>query len=369
MNSVSQQPVVPLAEPWLPSDCAEAVKRQVETTFVGPGTVAHQLATKLAELCGTRAAVTVASGTVALSIAAKVLGLRHGDEVVVPSYGVISVINGFASIGLQPRLAEIDRRTGCIDPEKLKEAITPRTKAVCYIDFCASIGPDLDAVTDICRQRGIPLIEDAAWALGRVSAGRRGGGIGTIATLSFSVPKLITTGQGGAVLANSDAHRDAAACLVDHGDLDWRRTNLNRGIGSNLRLSDLAAALGLAQCNRLAERIDRKRRAFAVVSEILGDRLFRGADGDFPFQNIVFVEQADDVVAGLKAQGVLAARQYRALYQHPPYSGLRDRDFPAAEFWTDHAVYLPFGVAMTESDADRVGRAVASLNCRFLDWR
>ena len=84
------QAVIPLAEPWLPPDCAEAVKRQVETTFVGPGAVAQSFATKLAETCGTRAAVTVASGTVALSIAAKVLGLQHGDEVVVPSYGVIS---------------------------------------------------------------------------------------------------------------------------------------------------------------------------------------------------------------------------------------------------------------------------------------
>lgn len=363
------QAVIPLAEPWLPPDCAEAVKRQVETTFVGPGAVAQSFATKLAETCGTRAAVTVASGTVALSIAAKVLGLQHGDEVVVPSYGVISVINGFASIGLQPRLAEIDRRTGCIDPEKLSDAITPRTKAVCYIDFCASIGSDLDAVFEVCRERGIPLIEDAAWALGRGSAGKRGGGTGTIATLSFSVPKLITTGQGGAVLANSDAHRDAAVRLADHGDLDWRRTNLNRGIGSNLRLSDLSASLGLAQCNKLAERMNRKRRAFTILSEILGDRLFRAADGDFPFQNIVFVEQPDDVVAKLRTFGVLAARQYRALYQHPPYCGLRDRSFPAAEFWTDCAVYLPFGVAMTEDDAARVGSAVASLNCRFLDWR
>ena len=361
-----QQNIIPLAEPWLPPACAEAVRRQVETTFIGPGAVAQSFAMRLAETCEVAGAVPVSSGTVALSIAAQVLGLKLGDEVVLPAYGVISVINAFAVIGLRPRLAEIDAATGCIDPKRLSEAITENTKAVVYVDFCGSIGPDLDEVAAICADRGVPLIEDAAWALGRGRPGRRGGSFGAIGTTSFSVPKILTTGQGGAVLAHTETHRDAAIAAADQGDANWRRTNLNNAIGSNLRLSDLAAALGNAELEQLDERWERKRRAFAILSESLGERLFRAADGDAAMQHIIFVERPDDVVAQLKSQGILAARQYRPMYHHPPHMALRDRDFPASEFWFAHSVYLPFGVGLTEEAAERIGKAVERLNCRFV---
>ena len=349
--------VIPLAEPFLPEDCAEAVRKQVASTFVGPGAASESFGKKLAATCEVPFAVPVASGTVALSVAAQVLGLRPGDEVIVPAYGVISVINAFAAIGLSPRLAEIDKRTGTIDPELLSEALTPRTKAVVYIDFCGSIDSNLDAVSAICASRNILLIEDAAWALGRGKPGRRGGSFGAIGVTSFSVPKIITTGQGGAVLAHDDEQRDATIRAIDQGDTDWRRTNTNRAVGSNLRLSDLSAALGLAQLDQIDERLARKKRAYEILSSLLGNRLFHAADGEPPTQNIVFSSAPDDFVASLRTEGILAVRQYKAMYAHPPFSSLRDREFKASQFWQDHAVYLPFGLAMTHADAERVGLA------------
>jgi perosamine synthetase len=360
---------IPLAEPWLPAECAEAVRRQVETTFIGPGAASATFAARIAEICGVPAAVPVATGTVALSVAAQVLGLKSGDEVVVPAYGVISVINAFASIGMVPRLAEIDRGTGCIDPDRLSGAVTPRTKAVVYVDFCGSIGPDLDRVAAFCADRGIPLIEDAAWAFGRGTGSRRGGSFGAIGTVSFSVPKIVTTGQGGAVLVHSEERRDAAIAAVDQGDVNWRRTTITYGVGSNLRLSDLAASLGIAATEQLEERRVRKRRVFGVLSSILGERLFHAADGEPAMQHIIFVERPDDVVRQMTAQNIAAARPYRPMYHHPPHANLRDREFPASDFWFDHAVYLPFGVALTEDAADRIGNAVEKLNCRFLSCR
>src|SRR5262249_44299527 len=136
---------IPLAEPWLPPECAEAVRQQVTSTFVGPGPTVEKFGDAVAIKCEVTAAVPVASGTIALSVAAQVLGLRPGDEIVLPAYGVISVINGFAWLGCSPRLAEIDAATGNIDPARLEEAITARTKAVAFVDFCGSIGPEIDA--------------------------------------------------------------------------------------------------------------------------------------------------------------------------------------------------------------------------------
>jgi perosamine synthetase len=250
---------IPLAEPWIPHDATLAVARQIETGFVGPGAATQRFAEQLAAYAGVPFCVPTVSGTVALSVTAKALGLGPGDEILVPAYGVISTINAFASIGLSPRLVEIGRQTGCIDPSQLAAAIRPTTKAVCFVNFSGRTGPELIEVIRICEERGLPLIEDAAGALGHRFAGKSAGGFGTVAIYSFSVPKVITTGQGGAVLLRSEQQRDAAICYIDQGDTDWRRTNLNRGIGTNLRFNDILAAFGLAQMARLDERLERSR--------------------------------------------------------------------------------------------------------------
>jgi len=366
MTSTIARPI-PLAEPWLPPQCAEAVSRQVTSTFVGPGLVVQEFGGLVAACCEVFAAIPVTSGTIALSVAAHILGLRPGDEIIVPAYGVVSVINGFAWLGCSPRLVEIDVETASIDPNRLEEAITARTKAVAFVDFCGSIGPEIDAVNDICKSKGVPLVEDAAWALGRGQPGRRGGSFGTIGTTSFSVAKVVTTGQGGAVLAHFPHHRDAAIRVIDQGDTDWRRTNLNRGIGSNLRLSDLSAALGMVQLEQLEERLERKRRAYAVLANRLNARLFRASDGEPPMQNIVFTIDPDALVVRLRKAGILATRQYRPMYHHPPYAHLNDRHFPASEFWFAHSVYLPFGLGLSEEQAERIGDAVVSADVKLLD--
>lgn len=363
--TASALPFVPLSEPWLPPECAEAVAAQVATTFVGPGAATQSFGAKLAQRSGTAFGVPVASGTVALSIAAVMLGLRPGDEVILPAYGVISVINALASIGLKPRLVDIDPVTGNIDPAALDAVIGEATKAVVFVDFCGSVGPELAVVEDICRRRGVFLIEDAAWSIGRGTAERPGGSYGDISVTSFSVPKIITTGQGGAVLVHSEAHRDAIICLSDHGDTNWRQTNITRGIGTNLRLSDLSSALGLAQLDRLDDRLARKRRSFEVLKGVLGERLFTASDGDMAMQHVVFMEQPAEAIPVLKAQNIASAQPYRVYSDHPPYADLAGQ-YPGGAFWARHALYLPFGLAMDDEIAARVGQAVAALPGRFL---
>lgn len=333
---------------------------------MGPGPTAQTFAAELAAIAGSPCALTVASGTVALSVAALVSGLKPGDEIALPAYGVISVINAFASLGLVPRLVDIDPATGCMSPAALEKQITPRTKAVCFIDFLASLGPELLAIKDICRTKGLPLIEDAAWALGRVAGDLRGGTVGDIGITSFSVPKVMTTGQGGALFLQKD-RLDTATAYVDQGDAEWRKTGINRSIGNNLRMSDVTAALGLAQLKDLPERFARKARNHAILKAALGEKLLAASDGGVPMQNIVFVEDPAAFMAQLKAQGIMAMAQYRSYFRHPPFATLASSgDFRAAEFWSDHAVYLPFGVGMTEEQAARVARAASSYNGRFL---
>lgn len=349
---------IPLAEPWIPKEAAQAVAQQIESGFVGPGPATQKFGEQLAAYAGMPFCVPTVSGTVALSVAAKALGLQPGDEILVPAYGVISTINAFASIGLSPRLVEIDRRTGCIDPQRLEAAITPSTKAVCFVNFSGRTGPEIVEAMGVCTRHGIPMIEDAAGALGHRYQGTRAGGFGSVAIYSFSVPKVLTTGQGGAVLLRTPEQRDAAIRYIDHGDTEWRRTNLNRWIGTNLRFNDILAAFGLAQLARLEERLARRRASYAAMRRRLGHALFSVPGDEAPLHNIVFSPQADALVAHLRAQNLLAVRQYRAIYQHPAYAHLDKGAFGNSEYWTDHAVYLPFGVMMSEQDAEQVARAV-----------
>jgi len=349
---------IPLVEPWFGADAAQAVARQIDTGFVGPGPATQKFAEQLAAYAGMPFCVPTVSGTVALSVAAKALGLQTGDEILVPAYGVISTINAFASIGLSPRLVEINRATGCMDPEALARAIGLNTKAVCFVNFSGRTGPELAEIASLCRTRGVPLIEDSACALGHKFEGRAAGSFGTVSIYSFSVPKVLTTGQGGAVLLRTAEQRDTAVRYIDHGDTEWRKTNLNRGIGTNLRFNDILSAFGLAQMSDLDARLARRRASHAAMKRHLGTYLYGVPGTEAPLQNIVFCEKPDELVGALKTKGVSAVRQYRAIYQHPPYAHLNGKRCANSEFWTDCAVFLPFGVAMTAEDGETVAKAV-----------
>lgn len=359
---------IPLAEPWISAECAQAVGKQVASGFIGPGNATGTFASRLAELTGTQYCAPTTSGTIALTVAAKALDLKPGDEIIVPAYGVISTINAFASFGYAPRLVDIDPATACIDPAALAARLTARTKAVCFVNFSGHTGAPLAEIAALCRSKGLPLIEDAACALGHRHEGKSAGSFGTVGCLSFSVPKIVTTGQGGAVLTDDKAVADRAAAFIDHGDFEWRRTNLNRSIGTNLRFNDVLAALGVAQLDTLADRLARKRQSHQALREELDGFLYTVPGSEAPLHYIVFSDDPPALVGKLRAQEIGAAVQYRFLAEHPPYAKLDDDDFLGARSWGRSAVYLPFGLAMSEDDARRIGRAVKHSGVQIKRW-
>jgi perosamine synthetase len=357
MASIVSEAAIRLVEPWFPPEYADAVRDQVLSGFLGPGRATNEFAEALAQFAGAAKSVLTVSGTVALSVAAKALGLEAGDEIVVPAYGVISTINAFASIGLRPTLVDIGRSTACLHVDRVLDAISPRVKAICYVNFSGRTDANLQELAQECFNRGIPLIEDAAGALGHRHEGRMAGMFGTVGTYSFSVPKVLTTGQGGALVSNDRVLLDRAAAWIDHGDLEWRKTNLNRGIGTNLRFTDIQASFGLCQMRDLETRLARRRASFAVLRESLGEFLYQVPGPEAPLHNIVFTHQPDALISALGSRRIHAIRQYRTLSQHPAYAHLIGA-FTNADYWTDHAVYLPFGMSLMPEDAARIAAAV-----------
>lgn len=350
---------IPLAEPLLPAACADAVANVVSSTFVGPGQRTRTFEESMADVVCAEDAVATASGTVALGIAARAIGLVPGDEVVVPAYGVISVANGFAAEGFAVRPVEVDRATAMIDPAALDAelASSPAVRAVCMVDFSGYVGPVTRAVLDVAHEHGVPVIEDAACALGSTCDGLVAGSIGDVATTSFSVPKVVTTGQGGAVLGRREVI-DRARAWIDQGDLEWRSSGINRAVGTNLRFTDLQAAVGQVQIDDLPGRLARRMSVHQALRRALGDALWTIPGAAPPLHNIVFSDDPDGLVSALRGEGVLAARQYSTLTRHPAYADVARGPFPASDWWSGKAVYLPFGTALDLADAKRIADAV-----------
>lgn len=356
-----------LCEPWFASSYADAVRDQILSGWVGPGRATCQFASAIAEYTGSAHCLLTTSGTVALMVAATALGLKPGDEIIVPAYGVVSTINAFACMGLRPRLVDIERGSGCLSPGSLTEKLSPRTRAVCFVNFSGYTGKNLVEVAKICEDRGLPLIEDAACAFGHRSGGRSAGTFGKIGIYSFSVPKIITTGQGGAIVTDSVDYFERACRFVDHGDTNWRKTNIVREVGTNLRYNDILASFGLAQFRDIEKRLARKREVYQAFRNLLGNRIFQVPGENGPLHHIVFTGDREGLRAFLEERGIAATEQYRTLCEHPPYAHLREDGFPNADFWTRHAVYLPFGLALEPEDARRIAETVLESKTMLLE--
>ena len=358
---------IPFYQPLFFNSYADRVHEQILSNQIGSGKATREFASQLAFYVGSRYCLLTTSGTVALSIAAYGLGLKPGDEILIPAYGVVSTINAFTTFGLKARLVDIERFSGCLSPVELKKQITAKTRAVCSVNFSGCTGSDLEEVVQICHERNLPLIEDAACALGQRFRGKNAGTFGSIGIYSFSVPKIITTGQGGALVMQSDKYFQRASRFIDQGDINWRKTNLIRDVGSNFRFNDILAAFGLAQLKDIKKRVARKSAVYAVIRKGLKNKIFQIPGTMPPLHYIVFTSKPLALIKYLKDRGINAVKQYRTISQHPAYAHLDDDHFPNADFWTHHAVYLPFGLALEVKDAKRIVEALIKSNIPLLE--
>jgi dTDP-4-amino-4,6-dideoxygalactose transaminase len=326
----------------------------LETGMLTQGPVVVELERELAAACQTAHALAVSSGTAALHVAVLALGLEPGDEVVVPAYTFPATANVVVLSGLRPVLVDVDPVTMNIDPEKVE--VGPRTKAILAVHLFGRP----------CRMEelpDLPVIEDAAGALGARRGGRACGSLGLAACLSFHPRKIVTTGEGGAVTTDDEQLAAELALLRNHGwrslaDGDMPRPSLN------YRLSDILAAVGLPQLRRLDELLAARTRIAAGYAERLTGlpvTLPAADEGDVHGWQayVIQVERRNEVLDALRAQGIEAQIGTFALPLLQPY---RDQgSFPGAKHAFERALALPFHTRLTESELDRVAEALAEL--------
>lgn len=351
---------IPFMQTSFDSVDSKAVFEQVKSGYVGPGDSVKTFGKALTLQTLRKNCQLTTSGTVALSLAALAAGLNKGDEILVPAYGVISTIHAFSSIGLYPRLVDVKVNTASMSLDEICKSITKKTRAICYVNFAGNTGADLVEIEKFCKDEKLILIEDAACALGNSFEGKMAGSFGDISTLSLSAPKIITTGQGGAILTNKDKLIRRVSEMIDLGDVNWRAKNLNSGIGSNLRYTDLQASFGITQLKSLTKKLKHRNKVFRELRSRLNNCLFNPDGNEAPLYNIILSEEREEIQCFLRKHNVASVIQYRAIYEHPPYNHLKYRQFTGAEYWNNRALFLPFGNGLTIEQSIAVGSLLES---------
>ncbi|MGF7231292.1 DegT/DnrJ/EryC1/StrS family aminotransferase [Arachidicoccus sp.] len=262
----------------------------------------------------------VSSGTAALTTALAVLGVGAGDEVIMPTFTFVASFEAVLSVGAVPVLVDVDDSL-TLNPDAVQAAITPATKCVMPVHMCGSMA-DLGALQDICKEHDLVLLEDACQSIGAKYKGRYLGTIGDAGTYSFDFVKTITCGEGGAVVTNNDKTYQALDAYSDHGHdhkgVD-RGADLHPYLGYNFRISELHAAVGLAQIKRLEEFLSIQKKNYDLLKSILATipqisfRRIPDETGDSCGSISWFLpteEKAKAVVAKLKAEGILGGNFY-----------------------------------------------------------
>jgi perosamine synthetase len=265
---------IPVAGPWITQKEIDYVTNAVTNAWYGNANMYHERFEKaFAEYVGVKFAMALPTCTSAIHLSLLALGVKEGDEVVVPDATWIASSAPISYVGATPVFADIDPLTWCISPESFEACITPKTKAVIPVDLYGGMA-DMDAILGIARRQNIAVVEDAAEALGAEYKGKRAGRFGDTGVFSFHGSKTVTTGEGGMLVTDRADLFDRIQVLRDHGRQPGDRMFWNTEVAYKYKMSSMQAALGLAQLERIGELIQRKREQFEWYKQELA-----GIDG------------------------------------------------------------------------------------------
>lgn len=384
--------LIPVARPTLGEEEAAAARRAILSGWVVQGPEVAAFEEEFAALVGAPAAAACSSGTAALHLALLALGIGPGDEVITVSHSFIATANAVRYVGAMPVFVDVEPATGNLNPELLPGALTPRTKAILAVHQLG-MPCDLPRILAFAQEHGLPVIEDAACALGSeikvpspsLTGSRSpasfqpiGRPHGVLATFSFHPRKVITTGDGGMVtgppelierikrlrthamsLSTAERHRAAGVVFEEYPEVGW-----------NYRLTDIQGAVGREQLKRLPGMIAARRRLAARYLEAFQGHPWLLLPKEPPYgrsnwQSFWIILSPEcplsqrQVMEGLKARGVDSRRGVMCAHREGAYRDLPLRfPLPVSEYLQDHAIILPLFPDLTEAEQERVITAV-----------
>jgi perosamine synthetase len=365
---------IPVNEPVLDGNEKKYLAQCIDTGWISSeGPFVREFETRFAARVGRKHGIAVCNGSAALDAAAACLRLGPGDEVIMPTFTIISCASAITRLGATPVLVDCDPATWNMNAASVEARVTPRTRAIMVVHLYG-LPVDMDPVIEVAERHGLEIIEDAAEMIGQTYRGKPCGSFGALSTFSFYPNKHVTTGEGGMVVTDDDALAKRCRSLrnLAFEPLPARRF-VHEELGWNFRMTNLQAAVGLAQLERLDEFVARKRHSFARFMELLG-----GIEGlELPVASTGFADNinwvfgvvlADSVpfdaavaMKRLTEQGIGTRPFFWPMHEQPVYrqAGLfAGESYPNAERIARRGFYLPSGLALTEDQMVCVAQAV-----------
>ncbi len=357
-------PPIAVAAPVLDGNERQYVLECLDTTWISSGGRFIPLFEQaIAGASQTRFGVATNNGTTALHLALAAMGIGAGDEVIVPTLTYIASANAVRYCGATPVFVDCEAECFNLDPAQLETKVTPRTKAIMPVHLYGH-PVDMDPVLDLARRRGLKVIVDAAEALGALYKGRPVGALGDCATFSFFGNKVITTGEGGMVVTDDEALDKRMRFLRGQG-MDPGRRYWHPEIGFNYRMTNVAAAIGLGQAERLDHHLEARRRIASWYAEALAPAsnfIIRPIEKPWArhayWMYTVTLGDAvrrsrDEIMKMMAARGIETRPVFYPVHQMPPYSDAVG-PFPVADRVSAKGINLPTHGLLTRSDVERV---------------
>lgn len=359
---------IPVYQPFLANEEKENVAEALDTTWISSkGSFIDEFEKKFAEYIGVKHASTCSNGTTALHLALLALGIKEGDEVIVPTLTYIASVNAIKYVGAQPIFVDSEEEYWQIDPECLRKRITKNTKAIMVVHLYGQ-SSNLDEIKKIAKEYGLYIIEDCAEAIGTEYKGRKVGSFGDISTFSFYGNKTITTGEGGMVVTDNMLLIERVNHFKGQGLAKYRQY-WHDEIGYNYRMTNISAAIGVAQLNRVEEVIKLKQKVKTNYQKYLNSSfvtIHKEAIDTFHSYWMVSIllnensnKSRDDLASHLRENGVDTRPLFYPVHTMPMYSdnfGL----FPIAEKLARSGLNLPSFPQLKEEDIKYISNLINS---------
>jgi perosamine synthetase len=352
LNKINQM------EPWI----GEEEKRALIEYLDNKGWLTEFIKTRefeqmIGSYVGSKYVSVVSNGTISLIIALMALGIGPGDEVIVPDFTMIASSNAIVLIGAKPVLVDIDLEDLCLDLEGAEKAITSRTKAIMYVAINGR-SHDMSEVVALAKKYSLYLVEDAAQSLGSTSRGKHMGTFGDVGSMSFSSPKIITTGQGGALFTDNEDLYRRILLIKDfgrpHGGVDYYEV-----MGFNAKFTDLQAVIGIEQMKKLGWRVRRKKEIYKKYLDLLEgvdaiDFIHTNLEETSPwFIDILVKKKRAELASYLNERGIGSRPFYPAIHTQPPYSWVKG-NFPNSNYVSKQGLWLPSSSFLKDEDIEFV---------------
>lgn len=318
-------------------------------------------ADEISKITGSKFSSILANGTVTLIAALVALGIKPGDEVLVPDLTMVASATAVKILGASVVFVDIEIQTLCIDYDDVINKTTDKTKAIILVSLNGRYPSKLEKIIDYCKRKSIFVLEDAAQSLGSYYNGKHIGTFGDIGSFSFSMPKIITTGQGGALITDSPIIFDKIAKIRDFGR-ERPGADHYLSIGWNFKFTDVQAVIGLAQLESLNDRIEKKRHLFNLYYSNLNhlDKVtFIETDltQSTPWFIDILVEDRDELIRYLDSKGIKSRKFYPSLHSEPAFDGYKGI-FPNTEYVTSRGLWLPSSFTLTDDDVKYICNSI-----------